>query len=305
MQLEGQIIEEHQRDNHYTKTTYGLSVGASLKYCNAGAHYSKEHHRSQTLANGKEQTLYATKTELAVDTAPIEVLADPVQKGKDIYTDAQALYSMVEGTVEAVSKATKLGVAGTMNTLVNNIEDVPELYTKAKDEKAIPKINNAQEAIPAELAAVINQEAHKLQARAGAEDPANVLLYQGQDKQFEDSDLQRYAAGYDTAQNKIYLNTQKTDLSQGSDIMASLYHEAQRKENHINPALRHLNDEQQEQLAHFRGDRAQKVWNRLSGASRKANPTATQAWNQRNSSALATSNAFVAQSREVDVKPRE
>jgi hypothetical protein len=35
-----------------------------------------------------------------------------------------------------------------------------------------------------------------------------------------------YQAGYDTEQNQIYLNTQRTDLSQGGQIMASTYHEA-------------------------------------------------------------------------------
>ena len=134
---------------------------------------------------------------------------------------------------------------------------------------------------------------------------APLALYQGDAPTLAGKKVANYQAGYDTEQNQIYLNTQRTDLSQGGQIMASTYHEAQRVENQANPNLHGLTPNQQTNLAQLRGDRAAKVWNRLTPAATTPNQAATQAWNQKHQTALAPGTAQVAQSQDATVLPRE
>jgi len=102
----------------------------------------------------------------------------------------------------------------------------------------------------------------------------------GDDQTFDDNPkagaLRNYKGGYDTQNNQVYLNTDKTDISKGSDIQRSLFTEQQRKETHDSKRLNKLSDKQQKSLAYDRGDRAAKMWDRFSDPATKSNSAAVQ-----------------------------
>jgi len=148
-----------------------------------------------------------------------------------------------------------------------------------------------------------------MQAKEGIdpEKRARVHLYQGDDQAFEEGpakNLRNYKGGYDTQNNKVYVNTDKTDISNGSDIQKVLFTEQQRKENNSNPLLKNLDDKQQKALAYDRGDRAAKNWARFSNPSTKSNPVAANNWNERNRDSLKKNNEWISQVDGKQVKPR-
>lgn len=77
-----------------------------------------------------------------------------------------------------------------------------------------------------------------------------------------DNAMSEYAAAYDQNSNETYFNTEGTDISQGDEIIKSIFWEAQRKDNYANNL--ELSDTQQLALASFRGEQAGDLWNRFS-----------------------------------------
>ena len=283
------------------------------QHAHASAGYGFHHTMSKLSCDGEEEAIYDTGTELAIDADGVRLVADPLKAGEEAICDAKTLYSAGEGIVDTLKANTKdeqgkyrLGTRGVLKGMQYSVEDAAGIRSTVVEDQEVRAavINDATHASPEVLEQVLNQESQKLQTRAGAQNIAGVTLYQGEDAQFAGSSLRNYAAGYDTTQNEIYLNTQGTDLSRGGDVMASIYHEAQRKENQDNAFLSKLSDDQKTNLARFRGDRAQKVYNRLNNSRTATDAAANAAWNVRHQPALAHNNATVARAGDADVEPR-
>ena len=155
---------KRQRDNHHTKTTYGLNVGAGLKHFNAGAHYSKEHRHSQTLANGKKQPLYPTKTKLAVDTEAVQVMANPEKHAKELARDGIALSRMGAAVKNALKERHKKDAQGqhplsgkeTLEAMEQGIENVYQQYTNSKNEALSEVLEHPTSAAPETLAQALH-----------------------------------------------------------------------------------------------------------------------------------------------------
>ena len=252
--------------------------------------------------------LYQTNVEISVESAGVLAAAKPKETVTEIVRDTQAVYSAGEGIVHtfATNKKDKkgkraLGARGVVAGLRFSCEDAAGLHATAQDEQATEVTNNAPEASAKELQATLEQESKKVQTRDGIapEQQADLLLYQGDDKQFKDSPLKGYKAGYDQDNNKTYVNTQGTDVSRGGDLMGSVYHEAQRRTNASSAFLSGLSEEQQTNLAKLRGQQAGRTWNRLSRANRTSQPAANRAWNQRNQKVIQQNHDKVAAHGEV------
>ncbi|MEL6152952.1 MAG: hypothetical protein AAFQ78_02895, partial [Bacteroidota bacterium] len=316
----------HKEDvySDYTETNFGINTRLGARYTGrpnsaveeepayASLNYGTKQQISQAACNGQTTTIADTGTELSVDTEAIKAVATPVDTFNDIVRDTQAVYSAGEGIVHtfAANKKDKdgkrgLGARGVLKGIQNSCEDAAGLHTTSKDEETTETINNATETDAKELQKTLDKASKKLQAHAGiqGEQQADLQLYQGNKEGFQNSPLKGYKAAYDVDKNKIYFNTQSTDLSRGGDIMGSLHHEAQRRENQSSQFLSTLSDKQQTNLAKLRGQQAARTWNRISGANRTTNATANDAWNRRNQASLKNSNNLVAGHGEV--KPRE
>eukprot|EP01132_Coremiostelium_polycephalum_P001037 gene1037-1315_t len=126
--------------------------------------------------------------------------------------------------------------------------------------------------------------------------PVAVHLYQGGDESFKNSEhasnLGSYNAGYNTVTNQVYVSTEKTDISRGSDIQRSLFAEQQRKEN---KSLNTLSISQQKSISYDRGARAAKMWERFSKSSTKSDSKGLKHWNIQNKSFLKGNNQSISQ----------
>jgi len=240
-----------------------------------------------------------------------DLATDAGKVGKEVIEDSKVIYTAAEDITLATvnSYRHEKGAIGTVKDLQNVFVDLGTITSLAQDQEHAKKINNATELNERELEQTVDGQQDYMQAKEGIdpEKRARVHLYQGDDQAFEEGpakNLRNYKGGYDTQNNKVYVNTDKTDISNGSDIQKVLFTEQQRKENNSNPLLKNLDDKQQKALAYDRGDRAAKNWARFSNPSTKSNPVAANNWNERNRDSLKKNNEWISQVDGKQVKPR-
>jgi len=220
--------------------------------------------------------------QLSADKSTIDMLSDI--KGTYAETKKQGLitYSIGEGVVKAVDVGvdSELGVSGTLEAVVNARKDVLTIVAIAENKALREGIDKALEKDAESLEGAVNGVSELVQKSDGVEDEdiSKVSLYQGDEV---DNKLSGYAACYDKDTNSTYLNTEGTDISQGGDIMNSIFTEAQRKDNTTNGLS--LNSDQQVALAYLRGDQAETLWNRFSEtANTTSNVGGVINWNNAN-----------------------
>ena len=221
-----------------------------------------------------------------VDKATIDLITNPdgtvINTAKAVEKGSMIAYSITEGVVKAVDVGvdSELGMAGTLEAVVNARKDVLTIVAIAENKALREGVDKALEKDAASLEGAANEISELVQKSDGVEDGdiSHVNLYQGSET---DNLTNQYAACYDENGNQTYLNTQGTDISQGGDIMNSLFTEAQRKDNTTNGL--ELSDTQQRDLAYSRGNQAENLWNRFSEtANTTPNYIGVASWNTSN-----------------------
>ena len=251
-----------------------------------------------------------TQSETKVTSEAVEIVASPVAAVKEFIEDSKVIYTAAEGMAETIVKAPIYGATGTIKQLQNTLVDLDNITRQAGNKKETYKINNATSLDAGELEKVLDKQLDQLQGSAGItkDKRASVHLYQGDTEGFGVSSaaagLRDYKAGYDQKYNKVYVNTDKTDISKGSEIQRSVYTEMQRKETADSKRLSKISEDRQRRLAYDRGDRAAKVWDRFSeGSNKKSDRIAVRDWNRRNAAKLAGNNRKISQVEGKEVKP--
>jgi len=220
--------------------------------------------------------------QLSADKSTIDMLSDIEGTYDKTKRESMILYSMGEGAVKAVDTGidSNLGVLGTLEAVGNSKKDVLTVVSIADNKALAQKIDGALEGDAARLEGAVNEVSGIVQKSDGAEegDISHVNLYQGTETS---NAMGIYAAAYDKNTNETYLNTQGTDISQGGEIINSIFTEAQRKDNTTNGL--NLNDTQQRDLSYSRGNQAETLWNRFSEtANTTSNVGGIYNWNNAN-----------------------
>ncbi len=263
----------------------------------------------RTVAEGPT-TYQDTRVNLSVDSETIKLVADPVKAAKEAYEDSKKIYTAAEGIVETTVKSHKYGVIGTLKQYQNNFVDLQTITNLAENEEHAEKINKATELQAQKLESTLDKQFDYQQSQGGIaeKDRARVLLYQGDDKEIKKSktasNLTNYKGGYNQDKNQVYVNTERTDISNGADIQRVLFTEQQRKENHHSRLLNKLSDNQQKDVAYDRGDRAAKLWERFSEPVSKSKPEAVKAWNEQHRASLVENNKLIGGIDGSQVRPR-
>jgi hypothetical protein len=239
----------------------------------------------------------------------MRLVGKPVESVKELIEYSKVVYTAAEDIALTAIHAPQYGVGGTIKQVQNVFIDLGTITSLAKDKEHAQKINHATELSGEELEKTLDNQFDYQQERGGipADKKARVHLYQGDNQAFDEGaakDLRNYKGGYDKKNNKVYINSSKTDISNGSDIQQVLFTEQQRKETHDSSLLNKLSSDQQKKLAYDRGDRAAKNWARFSNLTTKTDSVVVNSWNERNKDSLKENNEWIGGVDGTEVKPR-
>jgi len=132
---------------------------------------------------------------------------------------------------------------------------------------------------------------------------ASTLLYQGESDLLHNTPFANYHVVYNAITNRIYLNTQRVNLADGSAIQQALFAIVSRKESlDDKDNILQVNEWVERLIAYDRGNRAAKNWRRFSDP--KQAPLGikvddVEKWNEKNKVSLSTNNAIVANFRPI------
>jgi len=143
---------------------------------------------------------------------------------------------------------------------------------------------------------------------------ANVNLYDGSQTlddtvvtSTDDFNKEKSNAGYDEANNDIYLNIDKTDMTNSTEVVKATLHEQERHTQSQNGDTQTLSLNSQTELSKARGERAATVWDDysdLAGIETKSSTTQTT-WNtnNQNSKPVSSGTSKIATVDSAEVKP--
>jgi len=118
----------------------------------------------------------------------------------------------------------------------------------------------------------MQQLSDELTKQDGLDENAKVALYDGKQTKDDtsvnstnDFNKQLSNAGYNEDTNGIFVNVDKTDMTNSTEVVHSLVHEQERHTQTQNGDTNRLSTTSQTELATTRGDRAATVWDEYSG----------------------------------------
>ena len=289
----------------------GFNLGVSTAQTTIGGHkqgHEKEGITRTTIGNG---TINATNTEGEINrdldkaqetTLDIETggLNASVTIDNRVFTEG-GRKSIKKDFLDTKNHTIEIGqavkdVATTDKTILDFGSQVHKYATdrvllteKAANAEDQEKLRGEEGAEASEQA--IQELSDELSAKDGLAENAEVNLYDGSQTSDDtavnsknDFNKGEALAGYHAEEKDIYINTDKTDMTDSASVVKSALHEQERYTQSQDGETKTFSKDSQTQLATARGDLAKGVWedySALSGFDTKSNTTQQQ-WNAQN-----------------------
>ncbi|AWY00620.1 hypothetical protein A8139_11960 [Marinomonas primoryensis] len=287
-------------------TVGGLSIEESIDQQPEFANLNREASNSQEITKNMERG--GVDISLTVDNRML------TEKGrneiKKDFVDTQMHTDEIAQAVDDVVN-TDLGITDAYGQVQKYATDRELLVQKAMDEEAQKALRGENGAEGSENA--IQALSDGLSDKDGVAERTDTVLYDGSQvaddrvvNSTNDFNKEQALAGYHAeGGNTVYLNIDKTNMTDSSSVIKSTLHEQER--HRLAQAGSKLNATDQTTLSTNRGDQSQKVWNAYSGlAGISTQSTTTQsAWNMVNADRtnVAAGTAQIQTVNSEEVKP--